>query len=61
MLISSSSIEFELVFRFLFGDVCCTTSWCRVNIRFIFGVDSSDGSNGFDLNIKYFLFYLKRI
>ena len=46
---SSSSVKLEMGFLRLFGDVCWTTSWCRVNIRFTFGVDSSDGSNEFVL------------
>lgn len=46
---SSSSVKLELSFRRLLGDVCWTTSWCRVNIRLTLGVDSSDGSNEFVL------------
>ena len=50
---SSSSVKLEVSFRRLFGDVCWTTSWCRVNIRLTFGVDSSDGSNEFVLKILF--------
>lgn len=44
---SSSSVKFEVSFLRLFDDVCWRTSWWWVNIRFSFGVDSSDGSNEF--------------